>query len=139
MRLLLHKFRPEILVIREQLERRGQAEVVAVIIQEFEAEGVDGAEPRAVKSGENFRGGTAAQEFFARALLHLIRRAISEGENDETRQRGERIGRLRELHDAICDRASFAGTSCRDDGEIALQFRRKTKTLGVIVRRIHRE
>ncbi len=86
LRLLLHKFRPEILVIGEQIERRGQAEVVAVIVQELEAEGVNGAEPGAIEGRENFRRGSAAQNLFARALLHFIGGAIGESDDDEARQ-----------------------------------------------------
>ena len=70
--------------------------------------------------------GCRAQNLFARALLHFVRGAIGEREDNETRQRAHRIGRLRELRDAIGHGARLAGTGCGDDGEIAVERLRKT-------------
>ena len=52
---LLHKFLPEIVIIAEQLERRGQAEIMTVIGQQLHAKRVDRAEESAIERRLNFR------------------------------------------------------------------------------------
>src|SRR5206468_4714373 len=48
-RLLLHELAPEIFVFGQQFERRRQAEIVSVFVQEFETEGVDRSEPGTIE------------------------------------------------------------------------------------------
>ena len=81
-------------------------------------------------SGTRFR----EENLFARALLHFIGGAVCESDHDETRQRAQGIGCLRNLRDAIGDGARFAGTSRGDDGEIAVERLRETIACRLIAR-----
>ena len=85
--LLLDEFIPEIVIVRDQLEWRGQAEIVPVVIQQLEAKSVNGSEPGAIERRQNFGLRLCKKDLFARALLHFVRGAVGESENDETWQR----------------------------------------------------
>ena len=56
---------PEIVVVRDQLERRGQSEIVAVVVQQLEAKGVNGAEEARLNAARLQR--TRCSRIFCRA------------------------------------------------------------------------
>ncbi|HEY8835099.1 MAG TPA: hypothetical protein VIM09_05900 [Chthoniobacterales bacterium] len=85
MRLLLDELIPEIVVIRDQLERRGQAEIMPVVVQQLETKSVNGSEPGPIERGQDFRPRFSEKNLFARALLHFIGRPIRKREDNETR------------------------------------------------------
>ncbi len=135
--LLLDELIPEIVVVRDQFERCRQAEIMPMVIQELEAEGVNGAKPGAIKGGQDFRPRLRAQNLFARALLHFVGGAVRESEDDETGQRRQCIGCLRQVRDAVGDGARLARTGCGDDREVAVERLREALARGLIAWSVH--
>ena len=66
--LLLHKLVPNFVVIGDDIESWRQSEIVAVALEQTNAEGVNGAEECAVKCGQDFDRNACLQNFGARAL-----------------------------------------------------------------------
>ena len=112
---MLHEIVPEILVVRDYIERRRQAKVVAVTFQQPNAEAVDGAEKSAIERGQKIERNTGSQNLRACALLHLVRGAVCERDYDKLGKTFLGMSILRDLHNSICDCARFAGTGRRDD------------------------
>jgi hypothetical protein len=126
--LLLNKFVPEIVIIGDQLERRGQAEVVAIVVQQLETKGVNGSKPGAVECRQDFGLRFRKKNLGPRALLHFIGGAIGEGEDNETRQHLLGIAGLREPRYAIGHGTGFSGARRRDHGKIPVERLGKTIT-----------
>ena len=72
--LSLDEIPPKIVVIDQQLERRGQTKMMSVIGQQLHAERVDSAEEGAVESGLHFRRRFSSRIFAARAAAFRPRR-----------------------------------------------------------------
>ena len=136
-RLLLHELLPEILVVGDQLERRGQAKIMAVVREQLHAKGVDRSEKGAVERAHNFRRKFIFEDLLAGALLHLVRGAIREGDDDELRQNFARIWRACDLQNAIGDRAGLARAGRGHDREIAIEFFHESTPFRLIARRFH--
>ena len=72
-----------VVVFVEVLKLGGQADVVAMLPQQLQAQAVDGAEKRAVECVEYFQLHPGFQNALSGALLHFRRRAIGVSHNDE--------------------------------------------------------
>ena len=84
--LALHKIVPQIGVIRDERELRGQAEVMAVIRQQPDAKTVDRAKEDAVERGDHVERHPCVQNLLASPALHFIGGAMSEGDDHQVRQ-----------------------------------------------------
>jgi hypothetical protein len=110
---------------------------MTVALEQSDAEGVNGAEESAIERGQNFHRDAGLQNVGASALLHLVGGAIGERHDHELRQPIARLFALRNLDDAIGDRACFSGTGRRHNREIFAQLRNKAFAIRLIDRLVH--
>src|SRR6266404_5848860 len=82
-RLLLNELIPNFFVISDDLESRWQTQMVAVGLEQTDAEAVNRSKKCAVKRRQNFEWNASPQDFGARSLLHFIRCAIGERDNNQ--------------------------------------------------------
>src|SRR6266705_6020816 len=120
--LALHKFLPEVVVVAQQFERRWQTEIMTVVGQQFHAEGVDRAEEGVIECGLHLRSQFLFENDLPRALLHFVRGAICESDDDQARQNFRSVDRTRDRQDALRDRSGLARTGRCDDRKISIQF-----------------
>ena len=93
---------PEIFVVGEQFERRRQAEVVAVFVQQLETERVNGAEPGAIEGAREFPARGWARNISSRARCCISSAARFAKVRTTSRGRASSASRrLCELHDAV--------------------------------------
>jgi hypothetical protein len=79
---LLHELVPELCVISDQLKARWQAKVMSVRGKQFHAEAVNRAKEGATKCLDDLERKASFKNSLARALLHLIGRAVGIGDDD---------------------------------------------------------
>jgi len=129
---LLDEFLPKVLVVRNQFERRWQAEVVPVIGQQLHAERVNRAEERAIESAHHFGREFVFENLLASTLLHLVRCAIRKSYDNETGQDISRVWGAGDLQNAICDGARLPRTGRSYDGKITVEFIRESTSVGLV-------
>ena len=112
---------PQIFIVSDELQVRGQAEMMSVGREQLHAEAVDRAEESAVERLDDFQGEPGLEDALPGALLHLIGGAIGVGDNHELRQAFEGERAAREFDDPIGDRPRLARTGRGDDRKIPIQ------------------
>src|ERR1022692_471894 len=125
-RLLLHKLIPQIVIVRDQFQIRGQAEMMPMPSEQFYAEAVNRAKKSAVERFNDFQWKSGLKNLLPRALLHFIRRAVRVSNDDQPRQPLERVRAARYLNNAVSDGASFSRAGRCDHRKISIQFARET-------------
>ena len=85
--MFLDKCFPEFFIIlRDEIERRGKTQIMAVVCKQLHAEAVNRAKESAIKGGLN-RGRTMLFEnALPCSLLHLVGRAMGKRDHDKLRQ-----------------------------------------------------
>src|ERR1700746_2758453 len=94
--------------------------------QEFHTERMDCAEERAVECSLYFLSQIFLEQSLPGALLHFVRRAICESDDDQARQNFRGVRRTRDRQNPLRDRSGFARTGRCDYRKIAIQFAGKT-------------
>ena len=135
--MLLDELLPEVFVVGNQFERRGQTEIMPVVRQQLHAKGVDRAEEGAVERAHDFRVEVLRQNLLAAPLLHFVRRAIRERHHHQTWEDFPGLTRTRDFKDPVRDCAGFSRTGGRNDGKIAIEFFREPIPIRLIARRAH--
>ena len=125
--LALHKFLPKVVVVAQQFERRGQTEIMTVVGQQFHAKGVDRAEEGAIECSLHLRSQFRLEKDLPRALLHFVRRAICESDDDQARQNFRRVDRTRDRQNALRDSSGLPRTGRCYDRKISIQFVGKSR------------
>src|SRR5947209_6248372 len=82
-RLLLNELIPNFFVIGDDLESRWQTQMVAVGLEQTDAETVNRSEKCAVKRRQDLEWNAGPQNLGAGALLHFIRGAIGERHHNQ--------------------------------------------------------
>ena len=107
--LLLHEFVPQIVIVGDRFESRGQTETMPIRREQFHAKRVDRSEIRATKCFHYLQRQSGFENPLSCPLLHFIRGAICVGHHDELRQPFEcTVTLFRDLEDPLSDRACLA-------------------------------
>src|SRR5262249_4502469 len=121
--LLLHKFVPQIVIVGDRFESRGQTETMPMRREQLHAKRVDRSAISATKCFHDLQRQSRFENPLSCPLLHFIRGAICVSHHDELRQPFEcTLTMFRNLENPISDRACFARSRGRDDGEISVQL-----------------
>ena len=108
-----------------------------VIGQQFHAERVNRSEECAVECIHHFGRKFFFEDLLPGALLHLVRRAIREGHDHETRQDLSRISRPRDLQNAVRDCARLTRSGGSHHGKIPVEFIGESTPIGLIAWLFH--
>ena len=136
--ILLGKCFPEFLIIlRDEIERRGKSQIMAIVCQQLHAKAVNRAKESTIKSGLK-RGRTMLSEnALPCSLLHLIGGTVGKGDHDKLRQDLKGIFGLGELHNALSNCLGFARARGGDHGKIAVEFFGEPASGGLVARLDH--
>src|SRR5438132_12562676 len=120
--ILLDKCFPEFFIIlRDEIERRGKPQVMAIVCQQLHAKAVTRAKESTIKSSLK-RGRTMLSEnALPRSLLHLIGGTMGKGDHDKLRQDLKGVFGSGELPDALGNCLGFARTGRGDHGKITVE------------------
>src|SRR5438552_2356311 len=134
---LLDKVIPDFVVVRDDLERWRQTQVMAVSFEQSYAEAVDRTEKGAIERSQYLERNACLQHLGACALLHLVRCAISERDDHELKQPVARIFAFCDMDNAIGNRPRFARARGCDNGKIPVQLGKEAFAVRLIDRLVH--
>src|SRR5438876_554569 len=138
MMMLLDKCFPEFFIIlRDEIERRRKAKIMAVVCQQLHAKAMNRAKESTIKGGLDCGRTMLFENALPCSLLHLIGGAMGKRDYYKLRQDLEGLLGSGELHDALGNRLGFARTGGSDHREIAVEFFGEPASGGIVARFVH--